>query len=215
MIRVHIFCEGQTEDTFVREVMRPHFERLNIVINPIILRTSKESKGGVVSYGKVKHQVVQKCKQDNTSYVTTLIDYYALPKDFPAFAKTADSITNIKAATAAIQKDIGQTNFIANLVAHEFEGLLFSLPQAFANWFDNDDVVDELTKIREQFLSPEHINDGSQTAPSKRILKVCHNYDKVAHGSLISLDIGLDTIQHQCPVFNQWILQLEALGTGL
>ena len=89
------------------------------------------------------------------------------------------------------------------------------MPQAFANWFDNDDVVDELTKIREQFLSPEHINDGSQTAPSKRILKVCHNYDKVAHGSLISLDIGLDTIRHQCPVFNQWILQLEALGTGL
>lgn len=214
MIRVHIFCEGQTEDTFVREVLRPHFDRLNIFVNSIILRTSKERKGGVVSYGKVKHQVVQKCKQDSTAFVTTLIDYYALPADFPVFAKTADSIANVKAAIAAIQADIGQANFIANLAAHEFEGFLFSAPEAFGDWFDNEDAVAELTKIRGQFATPEHINDGPQTAPSKRILKVCEDYDKVAHGSLIGLDIGLDAIRRECPLFNSWVTQLEALGVG-
>ncbi|EXJ09179.1 DUF4276 family protein [Nitrincola nitratireducens] len=214
MIRVHIFCEGQTEDTFVREVLRPHFDRLNIFVNPIILRTSKEGKGGVVSYGKVKHQVVQKCKQDSTAFVTTLIDYYALPADFPDFAKTADSIANVKAASAAIQADIGQANFIANLAAHEFEGLLFSAPEAFGEWFDDEDVVTELTKIRGQFATPEHINDGPQTVPSKRILKVCEDYDKVAHGSLIGLDIGLDAIRRECPLFNAWVEQLEALGVA-
>lgn len=214
MIRVHMFCEGQTEDTFVREVLRPHFDRLNIFVNSIILRTSKERKGGVVSYGKVKHQVVQKCKQDSTAFVTTLIDYYALPADFPVFAKTADSIANVKAAIAAIQADIGQANFIANLAAHEFEGFLFSAPEAFGDWFDNEDAVAELTKIRGQFATPEHINDGPQTTPSKRILKVCEDYDKVAHGSLIGLDIGLDVIRRECPLFNSWVTQLEALGVG-
>lgn len=215
MIRVHIFCEGQTEDTFVREVLRPHFDRLNISVNPIVLRTSAEGKGGVVSYARVKHQVLTKCKQDSTAFVTTLIDYYALPKDFPAFTKAGDSVANVKAAKAAFQADITLANFIANLAAHEFEGLLFSAPEVFAEWFDEEDVVDEIAKIRDQFATPEHINDGAQTAPSKRLLKVCRGYDKVTHGSLISLDIGLDAIRRECPLFDGWVEQLEALGAGV
>ena len=46
MIRVYIFCEGQTEDTFVREVLVPHFSRLDIFVNPIVLRTGPQGKGG-------------------------------------------------------------------------------------------------------------------------------------------------------------------------
>ncbi len=212
MTRVYIFCEGQTEESFVRELLQPYFERLNIVINPIVLRTSSQGKGGVVSYGKVKQQVLQKCKEDSKAYITTFIDYYALPKDFPPFTKTADSIGNVKAASKVFQNDIAQPNFIANLTAHEFEGLLFSAPQVFANWFDDKGVVSELTKISSEFITPEHINDGVQTAPSKRLLNVCSSYDKVLHGSLISLDIGLDTICQECHVFNAWIVQLEKLA---
>lgn len=119
----------------------------------------------------------------------------------------------MKAATKAFQVDIAQANFIANLAAHEFEGLLFSSPAAFGEWFDNSDVVAELEKIRNQFESPEQINDHPKTAPSKRILRVCENYDKIVHGSLISLDIGLDTIRQQCPMFHAWLCQLEALSS--
>jgi len=57
MIRVHIFCEGQTEETFVRELLTSHFARLDIWINPIILRTSKIGKGGISTYGKLKNQI--------------------------------------------------------------------------------------------------------------------------------------------------------------
>ncbi len=83
MIRVHIFCEGQTEETFVREVLSNHFEKLNIWLNPILLRTSKYGKGGISSYGKIKWQVQKKCKEDTSSWVTTLVDFYGLPQDFP------------------------------------------------------------------------------------------------------------------------------------
>lgn len=214
MIRVHVFCEGQTEDVFVREVLAPHFLRLNILLNPIIIRTGPQGKGGVSFYGKIKWQIENKCKEDVTAWTTTLLDFYGLPSDFPAMNSTGDSLTRAKAVEIAFQNDIAQPNFISNIIVHEFEGLLFSDPTAFAGWFDDARIIDNLTQVRNGFATPEHINDGRTTAPSRRILTVCSTYDKVAHGSLIALDIGLDTIRRECPLFNAWVSRLEGLSTG-
>lgn len=212
MIRVHVFCEGQTEETFVRDVLSEHFGRMNIWLNPIVLLTSKGNRGGVVSYQKIKWQIENKCKEDSTAWVTTLIDFYALPSDFPGMSTSrASSIDKAKLVEEAFQLDIAQSNFIANLVIHEFEGLLFSVPEAFKDWFDLQ-VVGELSNIRNSFDSPEHINAGLTTAPSKRILGICSNYDKVLHGSLIALEIGLDAIRRECMFFNDWLECLEALS---
>ncbi|BAY83039.1 hypothetical protein NIES267_25250 [Calothrix parasitica NIES-267] len=83
MIRVHVFVEGQTEETFVRELLYEHFIDKNIYLNPILVKTSKTAKGGVVSYAKIKPQINRKCLEDAKSFVTTMFDMYALPKDFP------------------------------------------------------------------------------------------------------------------------------------
>lgn len=214
MTRVHIFCEGQTEDVFVREVLAPHFQGMNIWLNPIILRTGPRGKGGVSSYGKIKWQIENKCKEDATAWVTTLLDFYGLSSDFPAVTSKGHSLTRAKTVESAFQADIAQPNFLSNIVVHEFEGLLFSAPTAFAEWFDGPDIVDSLTTVRSGFATPEHINDGRTTAPSKRILAVCDTYDKVAHGSLIALDIGLDTIRRECPLFDAWVNRLEELNSG-
>ena len=214
MTRVHVFCEGQTEDVFVREVLGPHFQRLNIWLNPIIIRTGPQGKGGAASYGKIKWQVENKCKEDPAAWVTTMLDFYGLPSDFPAMASKGDSLTRARTVKSAFQADIGQPNFISNIIVHEFESLLFSAPTAFAEWFDEEHIVNRLTSVRNNFTTPEHIDDGRTTAPSKRILAVCNTYDKVAHGSLIALDIGLDTIRRECPLFDAWVKQLEGLNAG-
>ena len=60
MIRVHVFCEGQTEDVFVRELLQPHFDALGIWLNPIIIRTGTQGKGGASTYGKIKWQIEKK-----------------------------------------------------------------------------------------------------------------------------------------------------------
>ena len=83
MSRVLVFVEGQTEETFVRDLLVPYFAPLGIYLTPILAQTSPGHKGGIVSYGKVKHQVTRLCRQDHGAYVTTLIDYYGLPTDFP------------------------------------------------------------------------------------------------------------------------------------
>jgi hypothetical protein len=51
MIRVYIFVEGQTEETFASGQLQKHFSSMEIYVYPILLRTSKTGKGGVVSLG--------------------------------------------------------------------------------------------------------------------------------------------------------------------
>lgn len=217
MIRVHIFVEGQTEETFVRELLYDYFLDKNIYINPILVRTSKTGKGGVVSYAKIKPQVNRKCLEDTKAFVTTMFDMYALPKDFPgnsSLPKINDPLQKAEYLEREMSTDIGQKNFIPNLLVHEFEGLLYSNPQAFAEWFD-ENAVSTLQTERNAFASPEHINDSPITAPSKRIRNCCNGYDKPLHGSLLAIDIGLDTIRLECQHFNKWLLRLENMVTAI
>lgn len=213
MKRVHVFCEGPTEETFLRELLLPYFYELGIILNPIVIRTSSKGKGGATSYGKIKWQIQKKCKEDTKAFVTTLLDFYGLPADFPSSSATGNSATRVNAMEKAFQDDVDQPNFIAHLILHEFEGLLFSDPSAFGEWFDDQNLVDELSAIRNKVESPEEINDGLHTAPSKRILALCEGYNKVFHGTAISLEIGLDNIRKECPKFNEWMLTMEKLGT--
>ncbi|WP_240867086.1 DUF4276 family protein [Cylindrospermopsis raciborskii] len=37
MIRVHIICEGQTEEDFIKEVLRPHFSQKGIAVYPSLI----------------------------------------------------------------------------------------------------------------------------------------------------------------------------------
>lgn len=212
MSRVHIFCEGQTEEVFVRELLYPHFANLHIWLNPIIVSTGRD-KGGVSSYGKIQKQITIQCKRDPKAYVTTLMDYYAFPQGkngLSPLRQERDPIAKAKALTEAFQNSVGHSNFIANLVVHEYEGLLFSFPEAFGDWFDKSDVS-KLREIRNSVDTPEHINDGRETAPSKRILGLCQGYMKTFHGPLLASDIGLDAIRRECPVFDSWLTRLEKL----
>jgi hypothetical protein len=211
MIRVHVFVEGQTEETFVNQVLYEHFQNQDIYLNPILVKTSATGKGGVVSYAKIKPQLDRKCREDKTAFVTTMFDLYGLPNDFPgrnSLPNTCDPFQKAVYLEQEMGKDIGHRNFIPNLLVHEFEALLYSQPQVFAACFDVG-VVSILQGDRNQFSSPEHINDNPRTAPSKRILKCCPKYDKPLHGSLLAIEIGLDTIRQQCQHFNQWLLRLE------
>ncbi len=213
MIRVHVFVEGQTEETFVKDVLYDHFCPLDIFLNPILVRTSKIGKGGIQSYGKIRWQVEQKCKEDKQAYVTTMFDVYGLPKDFPGkdeALKIADVINKAQYLEDAFNKDINQKHFIPNFLLHEFEALLFSAPQMFANLFDELSVA-KLMSEGKGFPTPEHINDHPQTAPSKRILRYIPAYQKPIDGILIAQAIGLDSIRKECRHFNGWLENLEGL----
>lgn len=216
MSRIYLLVEGQTEEAFVNELLVPHYARMGLYLTPIIVSTSPSHKGGVVSYAKIKPQIDKLCKQDAGAYVTTMFDLYALPKDFPGkndpvYPAAGSGERKAEFLEAKLAKDIGQRNFIPNLLVHEFEALLFVRIDAFEQWTDNDNVLEPLRVVRNT-TAPEDINDSPNTAPSKRILHAMKGYQKTIHGPLIALDIGLDAMRIECPHFAGWLQNLEALN---
>ena len=97
---------------------------------------------------------------------------------------------------------------------YEFEALLFSDVACFGQLRDAPDgLVASLRKIRDEFATPEEIDDGAKTAPSTRIRALMPRYDKIDQGEDIALRIGLPTMRAECPRFDAWVRRLEALGT--
>lgn len=214
--RINILVEGQTEESFVRTLLAPHLNNFQVWMKPRIIQTSKGHKGGVASYGKLKHQVRKWCLDDPTARVTTLFDVYGLPADFPGITDwNADQAPQpqVAALEANMLADIGQANLIPYLQLHEYEALLFSdlnafgyagvPPKAIANW---------QTQLA-QFAGPEDVNNSPQTAPSKRLIKHWPSYThaKPHYGVLIAQKIGLPAIRAACPRFDAWVTSLENL----
>ena len=116
-------------------------------------------------------------------------------------------VTEIEIAMGSFR----QARFIPYVMMHEFEGLLFSDCRRFGAGIGREDLIPELQSIRDQFGTPEEINDSPITAPSKRILNLVPGYQKPLLGSLAALEIGLEAIRGQCPFFNRWLARLESL----
>ena len=222
MIRIHIVCEGQTEEAFVNNLLVPHFTPLGILLYPSLIGKPGH-KGGFVSFNRLFIDVRNRLLYDKTAWCTTFFDYYRLPKDFPGKSE-ADKGGNAKEKStrlttrlaAALDENIGTEplrRFVPYVQMHEFEGLLFSNPAKFASGICRPHIGGQLQKIREKFTNPEEINDDPTTAPSKRIQSVCWDYEKPTYGTLAALEIGLDTIRRECQLFDIWLCQLEALAS--
>lgn len=219
MIRVKILVEGQTEETFVRDVLAPYYARRQIFVTPIIVLTSPCNKGGITSYGKVRRQLIRLCRQDRGAVITTMFDLYGLPMDFPGrqdavYPANGNGEQKADFLEDRMTVDIGEGNLMPHLSVHEFEALLFVEPEKFSDWFDDDGPIEQLRQIRAQAGGlPEQINDNPITAPSKRIMALMPHYKKPLHGPLIAKDIGLDAMRQACPHFNAWLQRLDQLAT--
>jgi len=219
MKRVYVFCEGQTEESFVKELMYSSFLSNNIILFPIICTTKREKsglkyKGGISSYAKIRAELLKLCLSHKHEYVTMLFDYYALPSDTPGMDNLpqGSSLDKILYLEESIGSDINLNNFIPNIVLHEFEGLLFSQPEAFSFCIKSKRDILKLMEIRDSHTSPEEIDDSPLTAPSKRILNIFPSYKKVLHGVNIAREIGMHTIAGECKHFSDWVLRILSLS---
>lgn len=220
MIRVRVVCEGQTEVKFINDVLRDSFSRQNIHLFASLLGKPGH-KGGNVKFARLLMDVGAQLRQDKIAYCTTFFDFYSLPAEFPGKREAQAKTTSkekaecvLQAMTAALRKELGDNalrRFVPYIQMHEFEGLLFSAPAALAKVINKHPLRQQLEKIRNAFDTPEDINDGPQTAPSKRIGALFKEYDKPLHGSLAAKEIGLENIRIQCPLFAGWLKRIERL----
>ena len=106
----------------------------------------------------------------------------------------------------------GEERFVPFVTMHEFEALLFSDCEAFASALAMPELAEPLQGIRDQFESPEHIDDGSETNPSSRILDLHPRYRKVADGTAAAEAVTLARMTEECPHFAGWLHRLEMLA---
>ena len=140
-----------------------------------------------------------------------MFDYYGLPNDFPVYNNTSGTCyQKVEAAEKAFSADIGNQKFIPYIQLHEFEGLLFSSPKAIATTLGHGSasILAFIQQIRNAFKTPEEINQGADTHPSRRILNLFPSYNKPVFGSLIAQRTGLQVIRDNCPHFNNWVTKL-------
>jgi uncharacterized protein DUF4276 len=220
MIRLNIVVEGQTEETFVRDLLAPHLGQYHVFATARCVETGRRKqqiyRGGLVSYTKARKDIQTWLKQDKQALVSTMFDYYALPDDFPAPAGTRKEGFTLDWAIQlehALAAEINDPRFIPYIQVHEFEALIFSDVRKAGDVLGADTLqLKQLQDIRAAFQTPEHINDSPETAPSKRLLTLFPKYDKPVFGSLAVSRIGLALIRQECPHFASWLQKLENLG---
>jgi hypothetical protein len=224
MIRLFIIVEGDTEQEFVKRSLAPHLNALSVWTIPIEVTTKRDRKTGQKlsqGGGHWKHwrkdirTVLRSAAADLR--VTSLFDLYGLPNDFPRLSEcTADRDTVRRAGLLenAMREDLQDHRFIPYIQRHEFEALVLSGLEHLRDQLVDADARAGLDALRNELgnASPEDVNDGPETAPSKRLLTRVPGYAKKTHGPLVTAKVGMNGLKHRCPRFGAWVQSLEALG---
>ncbi len=228
MIRLHVTAEGWTEQAFVKQLLAPHLAQYGVYADARCVLTSKdkraarEYRGGLSSYEKAKADILTWIKEDEHQECrfTTMFDLYALPGDFPGHAEAVrkeDPYARVEILEQSMARDISEALNVQNplipyIQLHEFEALVFVDPQKLdREYLEHQEPIDRLISMVGKG-NPELINDGPETAPSKRILAEIPEYNKTTAGVSVVEQIGVEMLREKCSHFDDWLSRLEALG---
>lgn len=213
MKRLFIVAEGQTEQEFINTVLSPYLQCFDIfAVTPILIRTSRIGRGGHVNAHHLLNTIngLLRESQDPELVVTTFIDFFRIPNNMPGYKESTqerDSEAQINLLEKALCRKIDNPRFFPYIQRHEFETLLFSANCGFEEYC-SEVQSRETGRIINSYDNPEDINSSPENNPSKRILNIISDYDKVILGNLIALEIGIDTILDRCPRFAAWVQRI-------
>jgi len=224
MIRLNCVVEGQTELGFVDAVLKRHLQARQVFATARCVETSRKRgrirRGGIVKYERFKRDLTRWMREDQNADArfTTMLDLYGLPSDFPGYdeaAQQSDPNERVELLEKRLAEDLADRRLVPYVQLHEFEALLFCDPSAFEGVFIGcTHATEQLAQIASQFASPELIDDGEQTAPSKRLIQQIPQYagQKSFAGPQIAEQIGIGLMRQKCPHFDAWVGRLESLS---
>ena len=90
MPRLHLIVEGQTEQAFAGRVLIPHLAAKGVYLSKAQLtahvrKSGVAHRGGLRRYEPFRNDLVRRLREDHSGdmFLSTMIDLYALPDDFP------------------------------------------------------------------------------------------------------------------------------------
>ncbi len=231
MFRLLVHVEGQTEESFVNEILEPHlccnFGYSSVDARLIGNARQRTRRGGIRKWPTALRDIVHHLREDKGCFATIMVDYYGLPMSgtgaWPGRAEASNSPFEKKAniiedsisneVCSQMGSAFNKNRFVPYVMMHEFESLLFSDCTNFCNGIGRPELTEKFQSIRDQFANPEEIDDTPDQAPSKRIQELVEGYEKPFLGTRAVLNIGLDKIRGECPNFSIWMDKLESLPT--
>lgn len=217
MERIVFIVEGDCEVYFVKNKIIPYLynfwkSRNPLVMNPQKITTNRRlnRKGGIVSFEYLKNEI-GRIRAQGDPWITTFLDFFRLPADFPSFSTDSSAIERIE---SSLFSEIAYERLIPYIQKHEFEALMFAGTDAFLNINLTDKQFKAISRISDGFPNVEDINGGQKTAPSKR-LEYIFDYKKTLHSQLVLNDIEIETIMERSPRFKDWIESLVKIVEGI
>lgn len=227
MTRLLVSVEGETEELFVYQVLAPHLYArgyTSVVASLMGTAISRDNRGGVKAWDDVLKDIVNKLRGDRGLIVSTMVDYYGMPRDWPGRAavplsgatpsQIADPIEQgmLDAVVREMGSGFDASRFVPYVMMHEFEAMLFSDCSRLAVGIGMPALARRFQAIRNGFDTPEAIDDSPDSAPSKRIEGLIGRYQKSYMGTAAALAIGLEAIRGECPHFAGWVERLEGVA---
>jgi hypothetical protein len=224
MSEVAALVEGQAEQEFVDRILKPHLMPKRVYIWAR-LPGSVSRQGGVRTWRSIQGDVLRTLKERRDRYVTTMFDFYGMPKDWPGREEASTLPWDRKGECvesallgdieSRMGNDLSPERFIPYIQVHEFEAILFSDVHVLNGVLEQvagRNLLGNLQRILAEAGDPEAINDDPVSAPSKRLASLAPAYRKRAHGVIVAERLGLEKIRTVCPNFNRWLTRLESLG---
>jgi hypothetical protein len=189
-MRLVVVVEGQTEEAFVRDVLTPHLADWGVFTAATIVGTPKRrgsaalQKGGG-DWGKWERDIrrVLGNPRQVGLRVSTLFDLYGLPGGFPGLTEhrgDQDTLRRCKNLEAALASTFDDARLIPYIQRHEFEALALASLESLEALLDAPEDKRGLEALRREIQGkgPEDIDDGQDTAPSKRLGASVPSYRK-------------------------------------
>ena len=227
-VEVNLVVEGQTEQTFVRQVLAPYMASRSVYLRAALIGRPGH-KGGDIRWERASIDIGNFLKQRTETYVSTMFDYFRIDSSWPGYgqlriqqdkgtrftardkALLIETETKQKAAAEFVSLDV-ERRFIPYIEMHEFEALLFSDTEILARELGVQ--AKQVAQIIAQYDNPEEINEDPSRAPSKRLEALSPGYRKVTAGISIIEKIGISNLREACSHFDQWLRRLEGLSGG-
>jgi hypothetical protein len=223
MIRLLVLVEGDSEELFVKNMLSPHLAHWGVFARATGVVSKRLASGQKLTGGNLWPNVQSSLVPllaDSAAWVTTVLDFYGLPDDFPGVSHTrVNSFATARDRALAVEgalfdvfaKGEPARRFIPFVALHEFEAWYFADPQRVADHFGQPRVAELMQQANASAGGPEGINHGKDTHPSQRLESYRMRFRKTSAVAVLQ-DIGLPAIRAACPHFNAWLLRLESLG---